>query len=113
MTIVEPGFLSTSFLDGSSIRYGDVAIEDYADAAARQREQYDAHSGRQAGDPRKLGDALVRIVASDDPPLRYAAGSDAVRMTRETLEKRLDELARWNDLSVSTDADCPVVAERR
>ena len=103
VTIVEPGFFRTDFLASSSVRYGAVAIDDYATAA--QREHYDAHSGKQAGDPRKLAEAIVKVVASDDPPLRYAAGTDAVRMTRETLEKRLAELARWEDLSNSTDAD--------
>lgn len=62
------------------------------------------------GDPEKLGQALLRIVAADRPPLRYAAGSDAVTMTRDVLEKRLAELDRWRDLSESTDMDEPVAA---
>lgn len=103
VTIVEPGFFRTEFFEGSSIQYGDVVIDDYAEAAADQRAFYDERSGKQAGDPRKLGEALVAIVSSDNPPLRYAAGSDAVRLTRETLEKRLAELDRWQTLSISTD----------
>ena len=107
VTIVEPGFFRTDFLEGSSVRYGDVAIDDYAEADATQRATYGAHSGKQLGDPRKLGQALLNIVAADAPPLRYAAGSDAVQMTRDVLEKRLAELDRWRDLSVSTDSDDP------
>ena len=103
VTLIEPGFFRTDFLDKSSIHYGDVDLEDYAAEAARQHDEYSAHHGQQAGDPHKLGEALLAIVAADDPPLRYAAGSDAVRMTRETLEKRLAELARWETLSRSTD----------
>ncbi|MET0314517.1 MAG: oxidoreductase [Hansschlegelia sp.] len=105
VTIVEPGFFRTDFLDGSSVRYGEVAVDDYAEADAQQRAQYGAHSGKQLGDPRKLGQALLRIVAEDEPPLRYAAGSDAVKMTRDALEKRLAELDRWRDLSESTDSN--------
>jgi len=107
VTIVEPGFFRTDFLEGSSVRYGDLAIDDYAEADAAQRATYGAHSGKQLGDPRKLGQALLNIVAADAPPLRYAAGSDAVQMTRDVLEKRLAELDRWRDLSVSTDSDDP------
>ena len=105
VTIVEPGFFRTDFLDGSSVKYGEVEVGDYAEAVAKQREQYGSHSGKQLGDPKKLGRALIEIVAADAPPLRYAAGSDAVRMTRDALEKRLAELDRWSALSASTDSE--------
>jgi NAD(P)-dependent dehydrogenase (short-subunit alcohol dehydrogenase family) len=105
VTIVEPGFFRTDFLDGSSVKYGTIEIADYAEAVAKQRAQYDAHNHKQPGDPSKLGPAIVKIVQSGHPPLRYDAGSDAVRMTEEALEKRVAELAEWKELSVSTDLD--------
>ena len=105
VTIVEPGFFRTDFLENSSVKYGEIAVDDYADADAKQRETYGALSRKQLGDPKKLGQALLRIVAEDEPPLRYAAGSDAVKMTRDALEKRLAELDRWQDLSKSTDSE--------
>ena len=105
VTIVEPGFFRTDFLEGSSVKYGAIEIADYAEAVARQRARYDAHNHKQPGDPAKLGPAIVKIAQADHPPLRYAAGSDAVRMTQEALEKRLAELAQWKELSVSTDSD--------
>ncbi len=110
VTIVEPGFFRTNFLERGSVRYGEVAVDDYAEADAAQRDKYGAHSGKQLGDPKKLAQALLRIVAADEPPMRYAAGSDAVKMTRDALEKRLAELDRWRQLSESTDSDQPVVA---
>lgn len=105
VTIVEPGFFRTDFLEGSSVKYGEVAVDDYAEADQAQRDKYGAHSGKQLGHPKKLGLALLTIVAADEPPLRYAAGSDAVQMTRDALEKRLAELDRWRELSLSTDSD--------
>jgi len=92
LTIVEPGFFRTDFLDDSSVKYGEIDVEDYAAATAEQREHYGERSHKQLGEPRKLGEALLRMVAADEPPLRFAAGSDAVKITRETLEKRLAEL---------------------
>ena len=103
VTIVEPGFFRTDFLESTSVKYGEVAVDDYAEADANQRAQYGAHSGKHLGDPGKLGQALLSIVAAKEPPLRYAAGSDAVTMTRDVLQKRLGELDRWQTLSVSTD----------
>ena len=103
VTTVEPGFFRTDFLDSSSVKYGDVEVADYAEIVRKQREHYGEHSHQQLGDPKKLGAALVKIVAEDEPPLRLAMGSDSVRMTRETLEKRLAELDRWRSLSETTD----------
>ena len=34
--------------------------------------------GKQGGDPAKLADALVQVVALEEPPARFAAGADAV-----------------------------------
>ncbi len=103
ITIVEPGFFRTDFLDNSSVAYGEVEVADYLEIDRKQREHYSAHSHQQLGDPAKLGAALVRIVAEDEPPLRLAMGSDAVRMTREALERRLAELDQWRSLSETTD----------
>ncbi len=105
LTIVEPGFFRTDFLDDSSVKYGDIEIEDYAEADAAQRKLYGDHSHKQAGDPRKLGQALLEIVAADEPPLRFTAGTDAIKMTRDMLATRLAELERWKTLSESTDHD--------
>lgn len=51
LTIVEPGFFRTDFLDASSLRYGDNPIADYAEASRAIRAFYDARSRNQAGDP--------------------------------------------------------------
>ncbi len=45
-------------------------------------------NGRQGGDPAKLADALVQLASQDQPPLRFAAGADAV----ETFEKKAKDL---------------------
>ena len=102
-TIVEPGFFRTDFLDSSSVMYGEVEVTDYVEIDREQREHYSAHSHQQLGDSAKLGATLVRIVAEEETPLRLAMGSDAVRMTREALERRLAELDRWRSLSETTD----------
>src|SRR3546814_6586955 len=55
VTIVEPGFFRTDFLDGSSVRYGSRDIADYAELSAQAKATYQGHNHRQAGDPAKLG----------------------------------------------------------
>jgi hypothetical protein len=44
--------------------------------------------GKQGGDPTKLADALVKLVALKEPPTRFAAGADAV----QTFETKANTL---------------------
>ncbi|WP_316149615.1 oxidoreductase [Cupriavidus sp. BIC8F] len=105
VTIVEPGFFRTDFLDGSSVRYGALEIDDYAQASASMRGGYDNYSHQQPGDPVKLGRALVQLAGAPKPPLRYAAGSDAQQYLNGKLDTVRAELAEWRVLSLSTDHD--------
>ena len=103
VTLVEPGFFRTDFLDASSVRYGRQAVADYAEAASAQRAFFDARNHQQAGDPAKLGTVIVQLAGMAEPPLRLAAGSDAVEGISASLAGRQRELERWRALSVSTD----------
>ncbi|WP_119165624.1 oxidoreductase [Algihabitans albus] len=103
VTIVEPGFFRTDFLDESSIRFSDTPIADYADYAKTTQGFYTSQNHAQAGDPAKLGAALVRLSREDKPPLRYAAGSDAVEYLGGAYDARKAELSQWRELSTSTD----------
>jgi NAD(P)-dependent dehydrogenase (short-subunit alcohol dehydrogenase family) len=103
VTIVEPGFFRTDFLDGNSVRYGENTIEDYAEFSAAFRAGYNARSHQQAGDPAKLGAVIVDLASRGSPPLRFAAGSDAVSIVSAKIEQLTAELEAWKHLSVTTD----------
>ena len=64
-----------------------------------------AYSGRQPGDPAKLGNVLVQIAAMDAPPKQFAAGTDASTGIAADLKARLVEIAAYQSLSSSTDGD--------
>ena len=103
VTLVEPGFFRTDFLDGSSVAYSDVELPDYAGRNAELRSTFDELSHHQAGDPARLGDALVALSRADDPPMRFAAGSDALQFIGTDFARRQLELATWSGLTASTD----------
>jgi NAD(P)-dependent dehydrogenase (short-subunit alcohol dehydrogenase family) len=105
MTIVEPGFFRTDFLDARSVRHADNPIPDYAEASAAIRAFYDARSHNQAGDPAKLGRALVTLANADNPPVRWSAGTDAIAVVEGKAAGLKAELDAWRDLSASTDGD--------
>jgi NAD(P)-dependent dehydrogenase (short-subunit alcohol dehydrogenase family) len=105
VTIVEPGFFRTDFLDQSSVQYGSRQIADYAEISAQMKAFWDARNHTQAGDPAKLGRVLVDLAERAAPPLRFAAGSDAVAMIGGKIASLQAELDAWSDLSVTTDGD--------
>ena len=98
---VEPGFFRTELLSPESTTYALPVIEDYAERTRTTVAAWSGMDGKQGGDPAKLAAALVQLAALDKPPLRFAAGADAVQ-TFETKAKTLQEQAdAHRDLSSS------------
>jgi NAD(P)-dependent dehydrogenase (short-subunit alcohol dehydrogenase family) len=105
VTIVEPGAFRTDFLDERSLRYGTTAIADYAEYWGKAKAVFVDRNHRQLGDPSKLGQALIALAATEEPPLRFVAGSDALAKVAQKLSSVHSEIELWNDLSNSTDGD--------
>ena len=105
VTIVEPGFVRTDFLDVSSIRHGSKSIPDYVESAAQVKQFVSKNNHQQTGDPDKLALAIVRLANEANPPLRFLAGSDAFGLATEKLNAMKDEFKRWRELTISTDGN--------
>ena len=103
-TVIEPGFFRTDFLDAQSLSVSPSHIDDYAGTAGAMRSFAASANHAQPGDPAKLARALMTVVDAAEPPLRLPFGSDAVRRIEAKNAAVAQELARWRDLSVSTDA---------
>ena len=104
VTIVEPGFMRTNFLDEKSMRYGGShSIADYGEAAEQMRAFVADNHQSQSGDPAKLGAAMVALAAEGQPPLRFLAGSDAYDHAKAKLARMGAEFDRYQALSQSID----------
>lgn len=103
VTCVYPGRFRTDFLDGSSVRYGDFPIDDYAAASARHRQALDADNHQQIGDPRKFAAAMLALVGTEEPPAWLATGSDAYAIFANKSAALADNIEQWRDLVLSTD----------
>ena len=86
--LVEPGFFRTELLTDESTKWPDASIDDYAEKTRQTVTAWKKMNGLQGGDPAKLAKALIQLADSDEPPLRWPAGADAV----ETFEKKGREL---------------------
>jgi hypothetical protein len=99
VTIVEPGFVRTDFLAGTSLHQVSRHIADYdtsLDRAAASRAD-----GNQPGDPAKAADAIVVIAHAPKPPHRLALGADALARIRNKLITVSSDLNTWEELSRS------------
>jgi NAD(P)-dependent dehydrogenase (short-subunit alcohol dehydrogenase family) len=105
VTIIEPGFFRTDFLDPRSVHFSGNQIEDYNTVRSEIEAQYKGVNHKQPGDPAKLGGAIVKLANAPAPPMRLLMGSDAIEFARAQLQSRLAELAAWAELSGSTDHD--------
>ena len=97
--LVEPGFFRTELLSPQSTQYAQPSIEDYAQRTAHTIEAWKGMDGKQGGDPTKLADALVHLATLEEPPLRFAAGSDAVAALKAKAAELLDQADAHPELS--------------
>jgi len=99
-TIVEPGFFRTELLvEGSSTIWPELSIDDYDERSAQTIAAWKGMNGLQAGDPAKLGAALVTFAALDTPPLRFVAGADVVAGVEQKARLLLDQIDAHRELS--------------
>jgi NAD(P)-dependent dehydrogenase (short-subunit alcohol dehydrogenase family) len=99
--LVEPGFFRTELLSPQSTQYAEPSIEDYAERTKQTIEAWKGMHGRQGGDPAKLADALVQLAALDEPPVRFAAGADAVALFEQKANQLLTQAQAHRELSTS------------
>jgi len=99
--LVEPGFFRTELLEPTSTTFAELSIDDYAERTRQVIPQWEAMNGRQAGDPAKLAEGLVQLADSDDPPLRWVAGDDAVERIETKARLLLAQVDAHRELSTS------------
>jgi NAD(P)-dependent dehydrogenase (short-subunit alcohol dehydrogenase family) len=99
--IVEPGFFRTELLQPESTTFAELSIDDYAERTAETIPAWQAMNGQQAGDPAKLARALIEFADSDDPPLRWVAGEDAVEGVEQKARLLLEQVSAHRALSTS------------
>jgi NAD(P)-dependent dehydrogenase (short-subunit alcohol dehydrogenase family) len=101
-TIVEPGFFRTELLvEGASAIWPELSIDDYAERTTSTIAAWKGMNGLQGGDPAKLAAALVSLADSEQPPLRWLAGADAVATAEQKANELLAQAEAHRELSSS------------
>nr|WP_055504578.1 SDR family NAD(P)-dependent oxidoreductase [Nonomuraea pusilla] len=99
VTVIEPGgFATRSGRNPDPLNNGHLAEPNPIYDGLRRR--IAAFAGKQpAGDPAAAAQALLKIVDSDDPPLRVLFGLGFYPMLQQVYADRLKTWADWQDLS--------------
>jgi NAD(P)-dependent dehydrogenase (short-subunit alcohol dehydrogenase family) len=99
--VVEPGFFRTDLLTPESTSYAQPSIEDYAERTRQTVAAWKGMNGQQAGDPAKLAQALIGLATSEQPPVRWVAGADAVEGVEQKAKDLLGQVDDYRGLSSS------------
>ncbi|GGN35149.1 oxidoreductase [Streptomyces fuscichromogenes] len=105
VTLVEPGFFRTDFLDPAHLRTGLDTIDDYAATVGAMRTAAASLNHTQPGDPAKAARAIVEMAAAPEPPLRLPLGADTLQAFDAKLSAFQKELDAWRHVALSTDHD--------
>jgi NAD(P)-dependent dehydrogenase (short-subunit alcohol dehydrogenase family) len=104
-TIVNPGWFRTELIRRDPALWPQVAVDDYAERSAAQRDWWQAQDGKQSGDPAKLARALLVLAAQEPPLRRFIAGRDAIALAERKIADLQEGIDASRDLSVSLAID--------
>jgi len=102
VTLVQPGPFRTAFIARSLDRAPDCFPE-YQATVGKFGSFLEKMDGQQPGDPAKAADAILKVVDSENPPLRLVLGKYATDKVERTCKARLRELETWKEIGLPTD----------
>ena len=102
VTCVEPGPFRTDWA-GRSLRQTPSKIADYAETAAARMKATADISGKQAGDPVRAAEAMIRVTEEQNPPRHLVLGGFGVNAVTNKLRERLAEVEAWREVGLATD----------
>lgn len=110
VTVVEPGYFRTGFLNPTAKVSSAVQIKEYDETTVGQvRNVLEATDNQQKGDVVKgskvLIDILTRsgIAEGKDVPIRVALGSDSPPVIRGKMQRTEELLKEWDAITTNTD----------
>jgi NAD(P)-dependent dehydrogenase (short-subunit alcohol dehydrogenase family) len=102
VTIVEPGYFRTNFLDSGSLRTAENQLDDYTLVRESEALHQQQIKGSQPGDPVKAVAAIIEVAAAPNPPLHLLLGQDAYDMANMKIKAMQDDMAQWKHVTVAT-----------
>jgi NAD(P)-dependent dehydrogenase (short-subunit alcohol dehydrogenase family) len=102
VTIVEPGPFRTDFI-GRSLERAENSMDVYKPTVGKFLQFLEKINGTQPGDPEKAVQVLIKVVESENPPLRLVLGKYAYSKFRQKIASLTTELDTWEAIAANTD----------
>ena len=102
VTAVAPGPFRTDWA-GRSMKQTENRVADYAEIVGARLAAVSAQSGKQAGDPVRAGEAMIKLTESENPPLHIVFGAQGLGVVTGKLRQELAEIEAWRELGLATD----------
>jgi NAD(P)-dependent dehydrogenase (short-subunit alcohol dehydrogenase family) len=102
ITLVEPSGFRTDWA-GRSAHEVKTKIADYAATAGQNLQNLRAASGRQAGDPQRAAEAIIKAVESKEPPLHLLLGKAAWKNAHLKIDSLNKDFDAWRETTERAD----------
>ncbi|MFG3705267.1 SDR family oxidoreductase [Micromonospora sp. NPDC047670] len=102
VTIVQPGGYWTDLYTSSRTATPNPAYDPLREELARQWAE-----GSVDSEPRLAAEAVMKLVASDDPPLRLLLGSMVYDVAFDISKRRMETWAAWEEVSRAAEKAVP------
>jgi NAD(P)-dependent dehydrogenase (short-subunit alcohol dehydrogenase family) len=103
VTIIEPGYFRTNFLNSGSIVTSAQPIADYTEIQETKRKHAAEIPGTQPGDPEKAAAVIISTAKLATPPLRLLLGSDAYQYANYKIQMLQEGIEANKAVTLSTD----------
>jgi NAD(P)-dependent dehydrogenase (short-subunit alcohol dehydrogenase family) len=102
--LLEPGPFRTDFANAdTSMQLPDKQVPTYDEARTNLENIFRSMNGKQAGDPAKLAKSLLKVVSSENPPLRLLISKGSIPAVDAYYKTRFAEFEQWQDVSADSD----------
>lgn len=102
--LLEPGAFRTDFAnENASMQLPDLQIDAYKEARENLANIFRTMNGTQSGDPAKLAKGLIKVVNSEDAPVRLLISKAAIPVVDAYYKNRYAEFEKWQDVSADSD----------
>ncbi len=103
VTAVAPGQFRTEVMSARSMRKSGGDTASYDATVGKTINTLESTHQSQLGDPDKAAQVIVKAVYAPNPPLHLLLGSDALTRARDKMDAMTQEIATWQNATLSTD----------
>jgi NAD(P)-dependent dehydrogenase (short-subunit alcohol dehydrogenase family) len=103
VTIIEPGYVRTNFLNSGSVATPANPITAYTALAEERRKHQEDVPGTQIGNSEKVAEVIINAAQLENAPLRLLLGSDSLQYANYKIKMLKDGIEAHKDITLSTD----------